>query len=51
MLKVLWMDGYEHTFVLKQGSEIRFEQYYIHLETDTGERFIPLQNVRWFYMT
>ena len=48
-LNVLFMDGYETTFDLKEGSVVKYEANYIFLVTaNEGNRFIPMCNVRWF---
>lgn len=56
VLKVEFIDGYIHSFALKEGSQLKYEQNYIWLETNEsdasgfGEKFIPMCNVRWFGM-
>ena len=47
-LRVYWMDGYEELFNLTSGTEVKIEPAYIFLIVKAGERYIPLQNVRWF---
>lgn len=48
-IHILWLDGYEMTFDLLEGSTVRLETAYIYLvDKNSGEKYIPMCNIRHF---